>query len=289
MNENFEVITNRKIIKPFLRWVGGKQKIINKLIEYLPCKHAGNYWEPFLGSGSLFFALAPIKANLSDENAALINCFMDVRDNPSIVYSFLNKHLSKSSEKYYYEIRNQYNESSQTVAQTARFIYLNKTSFNGIYRVNRNGKYNVPYGFREPPPPLEKEHLLILSSLLKNARLMTGSYMEILLSNEIKSEDFIYLDPPYPHYTGNGSSFNHYTDKKFDWTDHKNLALIANQLNRKGCKIMISYLDDLNIRSLYSNWNINSLSVMRYISSNGTRKKVPEIVITNYSSNIISR
>ena len=145
-------------IELFLRWAGGKQSTISHLVNFLPKDLFDRlYIEPFLGGGSLFFALQPSKAILSDYNEHLIDCFTYVRDFPGLVADCLSEHYINNSELYYYEIRKKYNSSDSSVEQAAMFIYLNKTCFNGIFRVNQRGEFNVFYG-RKEPPFLTKKH-----------------------------------------------------------------------------------------------------------------------------------
>jgi DNA adenine methylase len=268
--------------KPFLRWAGGKSRIVKHLQNYLPREKFRDYWEPFLGSAALFFALGPETAHLSDSNSDLIACYKQVRDKPDLVYRYLREHLSKTSEEYYYEVRRAYNTSRPSAAQAARFIYLNRTSFNGIYRVNQKGEYNVPYGHKEPPPAPSKGDLRIASELLKNASLSAKSYDVALADNAPKAGDLVYLDPPYPPISKT-SRFTHYTTSRFSLQDHKAIAVIANQLRSHGCFVMISNTDIPPIRELYPGWNMHRLPVVRWIAANGSRRKVADLVITGYS------
>jgi DNA adenine methylase len=268
--------------KPFLRWAGGKSHIVKELLKYLPEGKVGDYWEPFLGSAALFFALAPEHAHLSDSNSDLVTCYKQVRDRPELVIRYLREHLSKTSEKYYYQVRHRYNISKKpSAAQAARFIYLNRTSFNGIFRVNQKGEYNVPYGYKEPPPAPSNEDLRVASTLLKNASLSDNSYEVILADEAIKTGDFVYLDPPYPP-LNKSANFTHYTISRFSWKDQENVATLADELRRRGCLVMISNTDIEHIRELYSAWNIYTLPVTRWIAASGSRHKVTELVITSY-------
>ena len=271
-------------LKPFLRWVGGKQKIVKHLISFIPEKY-NNYHEPFVGSGALFFYLGPKKAYLSDCNGELINCYCQIRDNPDRVYQYLLDHVSKTSEEYYYYIREKFNACKiKNSAQAGRFLYLNRTNFNGIYRVNLKGKYNVPYGKKEPPPIPTYHNIKYASLLLRNVELMNDNFQNSM-KNNISENDFIYLDPPYPPISKINSNFNHYTDGRFSWKDQIEVAKIATKYI-KNCYIMVSNSDIPEVRSLYeelsSEWKFSTLPVRRFVSANGQRKMVNEIVITNY-------
>lgn len=268
-------------IDPFLRWAGGKQSTINYLLKFLPKNlYDRLYIEPFLGAGSLFFALQPSKAILSDYNKHLIDCFIYVRDFPELVAHCLLEHHSKNSEKYYYEIRNKYNSSNSSVEQAARFIYLNKACFNGIFRVNQRGEFNVPYGRKEPPFLPNKKWLQSASNALKNAVLKYGDFNEILAN--AKKGDFIYMDPPYPP-LNNTSNFTHYTKDKFNITDQKRLAKSVYELNNRGCFIMMTNADIPLIRDLYKKFILISLPVRRYITCKSIKHEVSELIIRNYS------
>lgn len=274
----------RAVGKPFLRWAGGKSQIVGQLLKHRPTAEFGAYWEPFLGAGALFFALAPKTAHLSDSNSELMACYGQVREKSELMYKYLRSHLSKTSEEYYYRIRDQYNRSRfrQSAAQAARFIYLNRTSFNGIYRVNLKGEYNVPYGFKEPPPMPTLDDLRVAANLLRNARLSDKSFDEALLGDGPASGDFVYLDPPYPPLDSTTATFAHYTKARFSWEDQERVAEIGNRLAQRGCYVMVSNLDTEPVRKLYSGWSITALPVVRFISANGQRDEVGELVITSY-------
>lgn len=274
---------SRPVAQPFLRWAGGKRRLVSKLVKYMPTEGYGTYWEPFLGSAALFFALAPKKAVLADTNSELILCYKQVRENPRRVAQYLNRYALKATEAYYYRTRNLYNKTMGLKAQAARFIFLNRTGFNGIYRVNTEGAYNVPYGYKEPPPLPSTKVLNKASELLKNAHIRHGSYEKILASKLLRAKDFVYLDPPYLPYKIETANFTHYTNSRFGIEDHKKLAKLANRLRKKGCFVMISNSDNKQIRNLYKkDWYIIKLPVMRFIAANGKRKTVSELIITNY-------
>jgi DNA adenine methylase len=263
----------------FLRWIGGKSKIIQTLGKYTPNKFE-RYWEPFLGGASMFFYLKPSLSFLSDSNKDLINCYMTVKYHPDELSEQLEKHRINHSKDYYYQIRSEYNLGGNKIDQSAKFIYLNKTCFNGIYRVNLHGKFNVPYGEKKSPNIPNKSSLRAASNLLRTANIKCRSFEEIK-SQDIKQNDFIYLDPPYPPLNGT-SNFIHYTQERFLSKDQEKLAEIANELDVKKSKVMITNADIPIIRQLYKNWNIISLPVMRWVSANGSRYKVNELVIINY-------
>ena len=273
---------NVATLKPFLRWAGGKVKILHRLTKNLPADVSERtYHEPFLGAGSMFFALKPSKAYLSDANTHLISCYEYVHYNPDRVYYYLKEHARKTCSAYYYYIRGLYNKSKPSAAQAARFIYLNKTCFNGIFRVNIDGEFNVPYGKKEPPFLPTLNQLRITSDLLWNAELSSQLFEESL--QEVKKGDFVYLDPPYPPLNGT-SNFTHYTKDRFNDIDQERLANLVHELNMLGALVMISNADTPLIRKLYKNFHLNPLSVTRTITCKKARHKVDELVITNYET-----
>lgn len=267
-------------LKPFLRWAGGKNRITKLLAAYTPKKY-NRYWEPFLGSAAMFFYLRPEKAFLSDNNSALVDCYNHVRDYPEKIYEKLKEHTRKNSEKHYYAVRDLYNKSKSSISQSARFIYLNKTNFNGIFRVNTKGEYNVPYGYKKSLalPPFEE--FLEISNLLKKAEIKHQSFENIESLSLLQKEDFVYFDPPYPPLTAT-AYFTHYTAERFLWEDQKRVAELAKKLSARKCHVMISNSDTPQIRNLYQGWNTYQLPVVRWVAANGTRHKVNELVITNY-------
>ncbi|MCK4578679.1 MAG: Dam family site-specific DNA-(adenine-N6)-methyltransferase [Candidatus Marinimicrobia bacterium] len=267
-------------IKPILRWAGGKSKIVQYLIDFLPDDIAERrYVEPFLGAASLFLTVQPENSIISDLNAHLMNCYKCVAEKPKLVYMYVRQHAARTNESYYYKVREVYNNSHFSAAQAARFIYLNKTCFNGIFRVNLKGVFNVPYGHKEPPALPTESHLIELSKLLARAQMMTGSYTEIL--SEAKQGDFFYLDPPYPPLNGT-SFFQHYTPDRFSSADQQKLANKISEIDRAGSRFLLSNADIPLIRSLYRQYNIRNMNVRRWVSSKSIKHNVSELIITNY-------
>lgn len=270
-------------MKTFLRWAGGKQRLVKYLLKYVPEeKKVNRYFEPFLGAGSLFFA-TNFKTNyISDINLDLINSYKAIKKNPERVTELFNNYLQKfySTKNYYYKIRNEFNNNKNngTIEQAVRFIFLIHTSYNGIYRVNSSGKYNVPVGDTNPSF-LTYEYFIEISKKLQGTCISTKPYQRI--KKLAKKGDFIYLDPPYPPLNGT-SYFQHYTKDKFPENEQKKLADFANELTKKKCFIMISNANISSIRDLYQNWNFHELEVTRCISRKKERMKVKELIITNY-------
>ncbi len=195
------------------------------------------------------------------------------------VYEHLLQFSRHNCESNYRKIRNDFNRLRFSDSQAARFIYLNKTSFNGIFRVNRQGKYNVPYGHILKPSLPTRETLLAASATLRESRILTGSYETVL--NEAQKGNFIYMDPPYPPLSVT-SNFNHYTKDKFVHEDQIRLSQVAFELDKKGCFVMISNAHTDEIMGLFKDWHIAILSVVRWITCKPKRHRVEEIVIRNY-------
>ena len=272
--------------KPFLRWAGGKTRSIAFLINHLPpnfnLNSKARYFEPFLGAGSLFFNLNPHNAFLSDKNTELIQCYRAIKNNPELVSKYLIRHLEKNSKDYYYDMRIKYNSIGDSIYKSALFIYLNKACFNGIWRVNSIGNFNVPYGYKEKPSLPTNSEILNIHKSLQGVDLKARGYSASVAN--VKKDDFVYFDPPYPPLNGT-SYFTHYTKIRFSKADHKTLSQIAKKLSLNGAFILISNSDTEYIRSLYKKedgFNIHELEVTRWIRTDGKRYKVNEVAITNY-------
>lgn len=229
----------------------------------------------------MFFTLQPMASFLSDVNEDLIECYRRVRDDPKLVHRYLSQHASQNCDDYYYKIRDQYNSSKPSTSQAARFIYLNRTCFNGIFRVNEKGEYNVPYGYKKSPVFPSCDELQAISKLLSYTTLESGTFDEVLEKNQPPAGDFVYLDPPYPPLNGT-SYFTHYTASRFSWDDQEKVARMASQLTANGVLVMVSNANLESIRNLYSQWFFYPLPVVRWIAAHGKRYKVSELVITNY-------
>lgn len=266
--------------QPFLRWAGGKFHLARVLLGFVPSgARERNYYEPFLGAASLFFSLRPKRAYLSDVNAHLMNCYGVIRDSPDAVAKALRAHAARDSEAHYYEVRELYNRSHGGVSQAARFIYLNRTGFNGVFRVNIKGAYNVPYGRKMKPRFPSTAELRSVSKSLQTAKLSAQPYDEALAT--AKSGDFVYLDPPYPPINGT-SYFTHYTSCRFGSYDQERVAELFRTLDSRGCLVMLSNANLPVVRNLYKGFARHRLSVTRFVSSQSVKHRVTELVITNY-------
>lgn len=266
-------------LKPVLRWVGGKQYLLPLLLEYLPRRPFGTYFEPFLGAASIFLAIRPRAAVLGDANPHLMSMYAHLRRDPLRVAKYLNELANKDSRSTYYSVRQRYNASQPSFAQAGRFLYLNRTCFNGIFRVNTSGQFNVPYGYKKKAKFPTTHELEALAEAFSNARLISGSYSRALAS--AKAGDFVYMDPPYPPLSGT-SYFAHYTMDRFPDDEQEKLAKAACLLSSRGCMVMMSNADTAKVRRLYKGFLIHSLSATRYVTCKARKHRVGEVVITNY-------
>jgi len=274
--------TNDRQIKPVLRWAGGKSKLLSKLISYIPRDFNAQvdcYREPFLGAASLYLALLPKRAYLSDANASLICFYLHLRSRACEISEEVERLKAINSERNYYKIREEYNGSRCSYRQAARFLYLNKACFNGIFRVNTKGEFNVPYGWKEPPAIPSQECLVRVARALQDANIFKADYLHALAS--ATKGDFIYLDPPYPP-LNKTAYFTHYTMDRFNDSDQEALASEVRRLDSIGCKLLISNADTRLIRELYQGFTIRRLPVTRYLTCKSERRRVNEVIIANY-------
>ena len=241
--------------------------------------NGSTYHEPFLGAATIFFRTRPRAARLADANTSLVNTYRWIRDAWQKVADHLSVHSANASEQYYYEIRKAFNAGKPSASQAARFIFLNRTCFNGIFRVNTSGKFNVPYGFKEPPPMPSPEDLKAASDLLHKAELEAEPFLVSL--SKLAPGDFVYLDPPYPPLNGT-AYFTHYTYNRFSRAQQIQLAASVYRLHRLGCRILMTNADLPMVRSLYKDFAIIRLTVTRFITCKKERHSVTELVIKNY-------
>ena len=266
---------------PIVKWVGGKRQLMFELIKNMP-KSYNRYFEPFIGGGALFFELQPEQAYISDMNEELINLYSVVRDNVYELIKDLSKH--EVSKEYFLEIRNidrteQYTELSD-VERASRFIYLNRTCFNGMYRVNSQGQFNVPFGHYKNPRIIDENNLLNCSELLKKTEIKCADFSEIL--TKVKKGDLVYFDPPYVP-LNETSSFTSYTKDGFDINMQFKLRDVCDELDNKGVKFMLSNSDTKLVNELYVNYEIKKVLASRQINANADgRGKITEVLVRNY-------
>jgi DNA adenine methylase len=274
---------NRINIPTFVKWAGGKSQLIPQLSQMLPQK-IDTYIEPFVGSGAMYFFIKqmykPKHAFISDTNKELINAFKIVRDKPHELVEVLKKYKRRHSKDYFYKTRDTDPNTLSDLENAARFIYLNKTCFNGLYRVNSKGRFNVPIGSYKKPSIFDSKMLLEASRLLKGTVIKVASFQKAM--DAAKAGDFIYFDPPY-YPLSKTSSFTAYTKKAFLEDEQKELANTFKNLDKRGCVLMLSNSNSDFIKSLYSKYVIKDVLAKRFINSDSSKRgAIKEIVVTNY-------
>lgn len=278
--------TISKYSKPFLKWAGGKQRLLNQYSQYFPGSF-NDYYEPFLGGGAVFFflinnLLINRRSYLFDFNEELINTYLIVRDQVEDLISLLFEYKEKHSKEHYYQIRSldRQNGHLSKVERAARTIYLNKTCYNGLYRVNSQGFYNVPMGQYKNPRIVDPELLRQSSKLLTNCVIEKRDFR--FSSMDAKPGDFVYFDPPYFPLTRT-SNFTAYTANNFSEKDQIDLFNVFSDLTQKGVYCVQSNSDTDFIRGYYKNFTQIPIYVSRAINSNSNgRKKICEILIKNF-------
>lgn len=276
-------------IKPFLKWVGGKTRLVKTILSYIPSK-IDRYFEPFLGSGSVFFSGQFEKAILSDTNKTLIQTYIDLRDNFDELFNYLESLENKNTSEDYYKLRNEFNElrknTEKNVYTSALMIYLNKTGFSGLYRENQKGEFNVPYGKYKKINITNKANLKRAKEALKKSKILCRDFNII---KNARTGDFIYLDPPYHKETK--TSFTKYQKGDFDKTEQIRLSLLLKKLDKKGVKFLLSNSNTDFIRELYSEFNIVEVTVKRHLNNKNktsSRQKLNnEVLIFNYTKEIV--
>ncbi len=271
-------------IPSIVKWAGGKSQLLNQFDKFFP-ERIEFYIEPFLGSGAVFFYVKrrfnPKKIILSDINEELINAYVVVRDKVDAVIEALKKHKEQHSKENYYKMRALEPAALTDVERASRFIYLNKTCFNGLYRVNSKGKFNVPIGSYKNPGILKEDILKEANKLLQGVELKVMSFEKVL--DFVTKKAFIYLDPPYYPLTKT-SSFTAYTKEVFLEDEQKKLAEIFKELNKMGCKLMLSNSDHPFIRDLYKEFKQEQVYAKRLISCDATKRgPITELVVRNYA------
>ncbi|MGE5587010.1 MAG: DNA adenine methylase [Clostridia bacterium] len=263
--------------RPFVKWAGGKGQLVEDLAARLPGDYSA-YHEPFVGGGALFFHLAPGTAFLSDLNEELINAYLAVKNDCDALIRSLQKY--RNERAYYYEVRALDPATLDPVERASRFVYLNKTCYNGLYRVNRQGKFNVPYGRYKNPVYADEVQLRLASKVLACADIKVADF-EIVLE-QAKPGDFVYFDPPYQPISAT-ANFTSYTRDAFDESQQKRLATVFRELDRRGCYLMLSNSDSPLVRGLYSRFRIETVMARRHINCKGERRgAVPEVLVLNY-------
>ena len=274
--------------KPFVKWAGGKRQLIPILNKNLP-KNFGTYFEPFLGGGALLFNMLnernDQKCNISDLNSDLVLSYTTIRDKiDDLINSLKNheKHYQKNSKEYYYYIRES-NPKSQ-IEKTSRLIFLNRTCFNGLYRVNSKGKFNVPLGKYTNPNIVNEENLLSVSNILRSNRVSIKCRDFEAILRDAKRDDLVYFDPPYQP-VSDTSNFTSYTNKDFTYDDLSRLVELCIKLDSKGCKVLLSNSNSQEVADMFATkpWKICKIKANRSINSNSDKRTGHfELLIKNY-------
>jgi DNA adenine methylase len=253
-----------RAVVPLLKWTGGKRQILKHLLPLLPVAFR-KYYEPFLGGGALFFALRPRISFLADRNPDLINCYTQVRDHPREVISALREW--PNTEEDYYAVRGLV--PADPIEQAARTIYLTRLAFNGIYRLNAKGEFNVPYGYRTHLNPCEPHRIKVISKALKKSVLLCEDFEASI--DGIRRGDVVYFDPPYAG-PKDRTRFVRYNDRNFTWEDQIRLAGLARRLRDRGVAVLVSNAADVEITELYEGFSCYTLNRNSSVAADGAQR-----------------
>lgn len=281
-------MANKKnlVLSPVLKWVGGKRQLLDEIIPMIP-KNCSTYVEPFIGGGAVLFELQPKKAIINDYNSELINVYNVIKDYPDDLIGFLKYHKENNTSEHFYSIREMDRDSVKfsqmsEVERAARIIYLNKTCFNGLYRVNSAGQFNSPYGKYKNPNIVNEPVIRAMSKYFNDNKItiLNSDFKDALKG--IRKGAFVYLDPPYMPISSS-SSFTGYTENGFDEDKQRELKVVCDNLDKKGIKFLQSNSDCDFICDLYKDYNIKKVKAKRSINSKGNgRGEINEVLIYNY-------
>ena len=264
---------------PFLRWAGSKRRTVGRLAPLWSDRYR-RYVEPFAGSASLFFAVAPESALLSDSNCFLIRTYNAIKSNPAEV--FARYHTLERTPQFYYAMRKDAFKTTDDILLAARFLYLNRNCFNGLFRTNKKGEFNVPFSANRVPSSLDEKQFMASAELIKRAEFISADFEEILIDHA-RTGDFFYIDPPYA--VENVRIFTQYGPDNFGFNDLRRLGDALSKLDSAGIDFVVSYADCAEARTVFSQWHIDVHSVTRHISGFAAhRKQAAELVVTNIRS-----
>ena len=272
-------------MSPVLKWAGGKTQLLAQLTAKMPKKY-DRYFEPFIGGGALCLSVAPEHAFINDTNKQLINLYMQLKNAPDSIIQTIHEldHRICDSEYYYY-IRNEYNKKIVSASLDAEcagmMIWINKHCFNGLYRVNGKGLFNVPYNNKDSVRSIDELNIHYISSYLQNSDITITCMDFEEACNDVHAGDFVYFDSPYIPFS-NTANFTDYTKDGFPEKDHRRLAELFKGLDKKGALIMLSNNNVPLVQELYNKYNIETISVKRMINSNATKRTGEEVIVTNY-------
>ena len=277
--------------QPFVKWAGGKSQLLAQFDPFLPTD-AARYLEPFVGGGAVFFhlqhRLPDLRARLRDNNPELINAYTAVRDFPHELMERLDAHFANfraDRKNYFYQIRGLHRiPESETVERAARMIFLNKTCFNGLWRVNSRGEFNVPIGTGARASLYDRQNILAASAALRNADLAAHDFLRAM--KEARRGDFVYIDPPYVPLSRT-ASFTSYTSENFGPKEQQELAALFAAAHKRGAKLMLSNSDTPVVRDLYRDFDIHTVRARRAINRDGSKRgQITEVVVTNFTPNL---
>ena len=267
--------TKAPVAKPILKWAGGKTQMLGELMPRIP-KTYGRYIEPFFGGGALFFSLKPENAIIADSNPELINMYLQVAHHVDDVIECLQKY--ENTSEMFYEVRSLDWQTLPKAEAAARTIYLNKTCFNGLYRVNRSGQFNTPFGKYKNPKICDIDALRLASEALRKADILCGDYI-LVLEHYAQPGDFVFLDPPYLPISEN-SDFKRYTKEQFYEDDHVELAKMIDTLHERGCYVILTNSNHPLVHQLYEQYKIEVIQTKRHISCHGDTRKGEDVIVT---------
>lgn len=275
-----------KNLAPILKWVGGKRQLLHEIMPLIP-KKVSMYVEPFVGGGAVLFEYQPKKAIINDLNEELMNVYKVIKESPNELIELLIIHQEKNSKEYFYEIRaldreENYINNLTNVERAARIIYLNKTCYNGLFRVNSLGQFNTPYGRYKNPNIVNETLIFAMSNYFNNndIKIMNTDYKDTLLN--LDDESFVYFDPPYLPISAS-SSFTSYTENGFSLEQQIELKEQCDKLNRHGIKFLLSNSDHPIIRDLYRDYHIKIIKAKRAINSKANKRgEISEVLVYNY-------
>lgn len=274
------------LAQPFLKWAGGKRQLLPAIKEYIP-QQFGQYYEPFIGAGAVLFSLQPKKSIINDTNGELINCYRVIKDNPEELLDLCQEHREKNSKEHFYSLREQDRrddfQDRSPLERAARIIYLNKTCFNGLFRVNSSGQFNVPYGNYSNPVIADPAVIKSVSAYLnqRDVRILEGDFAKAV--STARKGAFIYFDPPY-HPISDTSSFTGYSANGFGEKEQVRLKELCDRLTERGCQVLVSNSSAPLIKKLYSapNYEIVEVKASRAINAVASRRgRINELLIHN--------
>ncbi|MFM8659522.1 MAG: DNA adenine methylase [Candidatus Nitrosotenuis sp.] len=273
--------------KPFVKWAGGKRQLITIIDKHIP-EEFGTYFEPFLGGGAVLFHLlgknSTMKCKVSDLNSDLVLAYVTIRDKLDDLVSSLQNHsknYSKNPDSYYYDIRE--SEPKGQIDKVSRLLFLNRTCFNGLYRVNSKGKFNVPLGRYSNPNIVNEENLTSVNHILQSKKIQISCRDFSAVLADAKKDDFVYFDPPYQP-VSDTANFTSYTNRDFTYKDLENLVKVSEKLSDKGCNVLHSNSNSKEVKELFSkDWKIIEVAANRSINSDSAKRTgQKELLIKNY-------